>query len=77
MKPGDWKQAVEVVRQTQQQRSAATTDSNQLSTFSLSELPIDQSRLPMLLMGAQAPLSTSTPICMQTANDQSADSTPA
>ena len=73
MKPGDWKCTAQVVNQDAQQRHAATMDTSQLSSLPLSEFAIDPSGPPTVLMGAQAPLSTSTPIRMQTTNDQLTD----
>ena len=53
----------------------ATADSSELSSFSLSELPVDESGPPTVLQGPYVPLSTSTPICMPQGNQQMMDST--
>ena len=62
MKAKDWQQAAKLIHERQSQ--AAIADSIQLSSFSLSELPIDESGLPTMLQGPCVPLSTSTPVCM-------------
>ena len=51
---------VQLVQERQNQ--AATADTSELSSFSLSELPVDQSRPPALMQGPYVPLSTSTPV---------------
>ena len=60
MKAKDWQKATQMVRERQNQ--AATADTSELSSFSLSELPVDQSGPPALMQGPYVPLSTSTPV---------------
>ena len=62
MKAKDWQTAAKWIRERQSQ--ATTADSSQLSSFPLSELPLDDIGPPTLLQGPYVPLSTSTPICM-------------
>ena len=52
----------------------ATVDTSQLSSLPLSKLSVDASGLPTVLKGPYVPLSTSTPIRMQPANQQAVDS---
>ena len=53
MKVKDWQKAAQLVQGRQSQ--AATTDTSELSSFSLSELPVDQSRLPIVIHGPYVP----------------------
>ena len=53
MKVKDWQKAIQLVCKRQNQ--AATTDTSELSSFSLSELPVDQSRPPALIHGPYVP----------------------
>ena len=39
-------------------------DTSKLSSFSLSELPVDQSRPPTVIHAPYVPLSTNTPVHM-------------
>ena len=71
MKAKDWQQA-KLIHERQSQ--AAIADSSQLSNFSLSELPIDESGPPTVLQGPHDPLSTSTPVYVPQGNQQTADS---
>ena len=48
-------------------------DTSKLSSFSLSELPVDQSAPPMVIHGPHVPLSTSTPVCMPSDNQQTTE----
>ena len=48
-------------------------DTSELSSFSLSELLVDNSGLPTVLQGPSVPLSTSTPVCMPQGNQQTMD----
>ena len=73
MKVKDWQKAAQLVCKRQNQ--AATTDTSELSSFSLSELPVDQSGPPTLIHGPYVPLSTSTPVCMPSDNYQSTEVT--
>ena len=48
-------------------------DTSELSSFSLSELPVDQSRSPTVIHGPYVPLSTSTPVHMPSDNQQTTE----
>ena len=72
MKAKDWQQAAKSICESQ--RQAAVADSSQLSSFSLSELPIEERGPPTVLQGPYVPLSTSTPVCVLQGNQQTADS---
>ena len=52
-----------------------TTDTSELSSFSLSELPVDQSGPPALMQGPYVPLSTSTPVHTPPDNSQHTEAT--
>ena len=54
----------------ERQNQAATTDTSELSSFSLSELPVDQSGPPTLMQGSYVSLSTSTPVHVPSDNNQ-------
>ena len=54
MKVKDWQKAMQLVWQRQNQ--AATTDTTELSSFSLSKLPVDQSEPPTLIHRPYVPL---------------------
>ena len=41
---------------------------SELSSFSLSELPVDQSGPPIVIKGPYVPLSTSMPVCVPSDN---------
>ena len=58
MKAKDWQSAAKLIRERQTQ--AATADSNELSSFPLSELSLDNSGTPTVLHRPYMPLSTST-----------------
>ena len=47
MKAKDWQKAMQLVWERQNQ--AATTDTSELSSFSLSKLPVDKSGPPALI----------------------------
>ena len=72
MKAKDWQNAAKLIRERQSQ--ATTADSSKLSSFPLSELPVDESGPPTVLQGPYIPLSTSTPVCMPQGNQQMMDS---
>ena len=72
MKAKDWQTTAKLIRKRESQ--ATTADSSQLSSFPLSELPLDNSGPPTVLQGPYMPLSTSTPICMPQDNQQPMDS---
>ena len=55
------------------QNQAAITDTSELSSFSLSELPVDHSGPPTLIHGPYVPLSTSTPVHVSSDNHQSTE----
>ena len=69
MKVKDWQKATQLVPERQNQ--AATADTSELSSFSLSELPVNQSRPPTLIHQPYVPLSTSTPVHTPSDNYQS------
>ena len=73
MKMKDWKKAAQLVQERQNQ--AATADSSELSSFSLSELPVDQSGPPTLIHRPYIPLSTSTPVHTPSDNNQFTEAT--
>ena len=73
MKVKDWQRATQLVQERQSQ--AATTDTSELSSFSLSKLPVDQSRPPAMIHGPYVPLSTSTPVCVPSDNQQTTEAT--
>ena len=73
MKAKDWQKATQLVWERQNQ--AATADTSELSSFSLSKLPVDQSGPPTLMQGPYAPLSTSTPVNMPSDNNQFTEAT--
>ena len=74
MKAKDWRTASKLISERQSQ--AAIADSSQLSSFLLSELPLDDSGPPIVLQGPYMPLSTSTPIRMLQDNQQPMDRAP-
>ena len=59
MHASDWKKAVVFI--TQQNQVAATTNTEDLSSMSLSMLSLDNSGPPQVQYGSQIPLATSTP----------------
>ena len=71
MKAKDWQKATQLVSERQSQ--AATTDTSELSSFSLSELPVDQSRPPTVIHDPYVPLSTSTPVHVPSDNQQTTE----
>ena len=74
MKAKDWQNAAKLIRERQSQ--AATADSSELSSFCLSQLPVDESLSPAVLQGPHVPLSMSTPIHMPQGYQQMTDSAP-
>ena len=74
MKAKDWQTAAKLIRERQSQ--AATADSSQLSSFPVSELPLDDTGPPTVLQGPYVPLSTSTPIHMSHDYQPPMDSAP-
>ena len=73
MKVKDLQKAAQLVWERQNQ--AATTDTSELSSFSLSKLPVDQSGPPTLIHGPYVPLSTSTPVHTSSDNNQYTEAT--
>ena len=73
MKVKDWQKATQLVWKRQNQ--AATADTSELSSFSLSELLVDQSGPPTLMQGPYVPLSTSTPVNASPDNNQYTEAT--
>ena len=70
MKAKDWQKAAQLVCKRQSQ--AAMADTSELSSFSPSELPVDQSRPPTMIHGPYVPL-TSMPVCMPSDNQQTTE----
>ena len=73
MKAKDLQKAAQLVQERQSQ--AAMADTSELSSFSLSELPVDQSGPPTMIHRPYVPLSTSTPVCMPSGNQQTTEAT--
>ena len=71
MKAKDWQKAAQLVQERQNQ--AATADTRELSSFSLSELPVDQSGPPTVIHRPYVPLSTSTPVHVPSDNQQTTE----
>ena len=65
MNASSWKKAADLVAQgtqdTQQIQAAATADSSQLDSFSLSSLAANDSGPPQVNYGTEQPLTASTP----------------
>ena len=65
MKTSNWRKAAYLVAQgtqdTQQIQAAATADSSQLESFSLSSLAVNDSSPPQVNYGTEQPLAVSTP----------------
>ena len=73
MKAKDWQKATQLVQERKNQ--AATADTSELSSFLLSELPVDQSGPPALMQGPYSPLSTSTSVHAPSDNNQYTEAT--
>ena len=73
MKVRDWQKATQLVQERQSQ--TATADTSELSSFSLSELPVDQSGPPAMIHRPYVPFSTSTPVCVPSDNQQTTEAT--
>ena len=71
MKAKDWQKATQLVHERQNQ--AVTTDTSELSSFSLSELPVDQSGPATVIHGPYVLLSTSTPVHVPSDNRQTTE----
>ena len=69
MNASSWRKAADLIAQgtqaTQQIQAAATADSSQLESFSLSSLPADDSGPPQVNYGTEQPLAASTPRATQ------------
>ena len=65
MNASNWRKAVDLMAQgtqsNQQVQAAATADSSQLESFTLSSLSTDDSSPPQVNYGTQQPLAASTP----------------
>ena len=61
MKAKDWQNAAKLIRERQSQ--VATADSNELSSFPLSELSVDESGPTTVLQGACALIYKHTHLC--------------
>ena len=65
MNASSWRKAADLVAQgtqaNQQVQAAATADSSQLGSFSLSSLAADDSGPPQVNYGIEQPLAASTP----------------
>ena len=72
MKAKDWQNTAKLIRE--KQSHTAMADTSKLSSFSLSELLVDESRPPTVLQGPYVSLSTSTPVCVPPGNQQTMDS---
>ena len=59
----------------ERQNQAATADTSELSSFSISELPVDQSGPPALIHRPCVPLSTSMPVHVPSDNQQTTEVT--
>ena len=68
MKAKDWQKATQLVPERQSQAAIANT--SELSSFSLSELPVDQKGPHTVIHGPYVLLSTSTPVHMPSDNQQ-------
>ena len=68
MEAKDWQKSTQ-----ERQNQAATTDTSELSSFSLSELPVDQSGPPIMIHGPYVPLSTSSPVHVLSDNQQTTE----
>ena len=71
MEAQDWQKAAQLVCERQSQ--AAMADTSKLSSFFLSELPVDQSRPPAMIHGPYVPLSTSMPVHVPSDNQQTTE----
>ena len=69
MNASTWRKAADHIAQgiqaTQQIQAAATADSSQLESFSLSSLTADDSGPPQVNYGTEQPLAVSTPRAIQ------------
>ena len=68
MKVKDWQKGTQLVQDRQNQ--VTTADTSELSSFSLSKLPVDQSGPPALIHRPYVLLSTSTPVHASSDNIQ-------
>ena len=73
IKAKDWTKAAQLLCKRQSQ--AAIADTSELSSFSLSELPVDQSGPPTMIHRPYVPLFTSTSVHMPSDNQQTTEAT--
>ena len=73
MKAKDWQKATQLV--CERQSRAAVADTSELSSFSLSEIPVDQNGPPTMIHRPYVSLSTSTPVHMPSDNQQAIEDT--
>ena len=73
MKVKDWQKAAQLVHERQNQ--AVTADTSELSSFSLSNLPVNQSGPPTMIHRPYVPLSTSMPVHVPSDNQQTTEAT--
>ena len=71
MKAKDWQKATQLVQERQSQAAMANT--RELSSFSLSELPVNQSRPPTVTHRPYVLLSTSMPVCVPSDKQQTTE----
>ena len=71
MKVKNWQKVAQLVHERQNQ--AVTTDTSELSSFSLSELPVDQSGPPTMIHGPYVPLATSMSVRVPSDNQQTTE----
>ena len=73
MKAKDWQKTTKLVQERQSQTAVA--DTNELSSFSLSDLLMDQSGPPTVIHSLDVPLFTSMPVHMSSDNQQTTEAT--
>ena len=74
MNASSWKKAVDLVAKATpanpQVQAAATAESQQLQSFPLSALSVDDSRPPQVTYDSQQPIATSTPRATSTVTSE-------
>ena len=74
MNASSWRKAADLIAQgtqaNQPVQAAATADSSQLESFSLSSLPADDSSPPQVNYGTEQPLTVSTPRASSTSTQE-------
>ena len=73
MKAKDWQKSTQLVQERQSQ--AAMADTIELSSFSLSELPVDQSGPPTMIHRLYVPLFTRMPVHVSSDNQHTTEAT--